>query len=69
VTREELRKDFDAVREQDTLNGEGPASPEALAAEGASFRRGEGGAERNERDEETHAYEVDLEERFRAGSE
>ena len=69
VTRDELRKDFDAVREEGTSNDEGPASPEALAAERASLRRGENGAERDESDGETHAHEVDLEERFRAGSE
>jgi uncharacterized membrane protein YqjE len=69
VTRDELRKDFDAVREEGASNDEEPASPEALAAERASLRRTESGAEREERDDENRANEIDLEERFRAGSE
>jgi uncharacterized membrane protein YqjE len=63
VTRSELRKDLDALREEGTLRDEGPASPEALAAERASVRPGETEEEQEERNE------TDLENRFRAGSE
>jgi uncharacterized membrane protein YqjE len=69
VTRDELRKDLDAVREEGALHDEGPASREALAAERASLRPGESEAEREDRVEETDANGIDLEERFRAGSE
>jgi uncharacterized membrane protein YqjE len=76
VTREELSKDLDAVREEGALHDEGPASPEALAAERASIRPGESDEEREEREERNEEMranenesEVDLEDRFRAGSE
>jgi uncharacterized membrane protein YqjE len=74
VTREELSKDLEAVREEGALHDEGPASPEALAAERASIRPGESDEEREEREERdeemrTNENEVDLEDRFRAGSE
>ncbi|HEV8608743.1 MAG TPA: phage holin family protein [Thermoanaerobaculia bacterium] len=68
VTRDELSKDLEAVRDDGALHDEGPASPEALAAERASIRPGENDEEREERDEEMRANE-NLEERFRAGSE
>src|SRR5436309_5768381 len=62
VTRKEISMDLDALHEEGALHDEGPASPEALAAERASVRPGES-------DEETRTGEVNLEERFRAGSE
>lgn len=61
VTRDEIRRDLDAVREEAPSLDEGPASPDALAAERASIRPG---------DEKEQAMETaGLEERFRAGSE
>ena len=63
VTRSEVRKDLDALREEGALHDEGPASREALAAERASVRLGETEEEREEREE------ADIEDRFRAGSE
>jgi hypothetical protein len=63
VTRSEVRKDLDALREEGALHDEGPASSEALAAERASVRPGETDEEQEERNEK------DLEDRFRAGSE
>lgn len=79
ATRNELRKDLDAVREEAVLRDRGPASPEALAAERASSRPGESEDEREDAEEaleearedaeEARASEADLEERFRAGSE
>jgi len=62
ATRDELRKDFDAVRNDAAVRDEGPASAEALAAERASVRPGE-----EERKDRSRMSE--LEERFRAGSE
>jgi uncharacterized membrane protein YqjE len=62
LTREEVRKDLDAVREKDEVHEE-TESPEAPAAERAGIRPGESDPEREEK------LEVDLEDRFRAGSE
>lgn len=68
VTRNEIRRDLDALREDAPSSDEGPASPDALAAERARIRPGE--EEDEEGDEEEQAMETaDLEERFRAGSE
>jgi uncharacterized membrane protein YqjE len=67
ITRNELRKDLEAVREEGTLRDEEPASPEILAAERASLRPGDDGD--RDQDEERNRSESDLEERFRAGSE
>jgi uncharacterized membrane protein YqjE len=65
LTRDEIRRDLDAVREESPSRDEGPASPDALAAERASVRPGEVGDE-----DEVEAMEsAGLEERFRAGSE
>lgn len=75
ATRDELRKDLDAIREEAVVRDRGPASPAALAAERASIRPGESPDEREDdaeaRDdaEEARASDADLEERFRAGSE
>lgn len=63
VTRDEIRRDLDAVREEAPSPDEGPASPDAIAAERASIRPGE------DEDEEEAMETADLEERFRAGSE
>jgi uncharacterized membrane protein YqjE len=64
VTRSEVRKDLDALRDEGTLHDEGPvASREVLAAERASVRPGETEEEREERER------ADLEDRFRVGSE
>lgn len=62
VTRDEVRRDLDAVREEPPSPDEGPASPDALAAERASIRD-------EEYDEEDEMRTADLEERLRAGSE
>lgn len=68
VTRDEIRRDLDSVREATPGADEGPASPDALAAERASIRPGEDEGDEEEVKEE--AMETgDLEERFRAGSE
>lgn len=65
VTRDEIRRDLEAVREEAPSPDEGPASPDALAAERASVRPGE-----VEDEDEVEAMDAgDLEERFRAGSE
>jgi uncharacterized membrane protein YqjE len=66
ATRDELRKDLDAIREEAALRDRGPASPDALAAERASIRPGE---RDEDEDEEARATDAGLEERFRAGSE
>jgi uncharacterized membrane protein YqjE len=67
VTRDEVRRDLDAVREEPPSPDEGPASPDALAAERASIRPG--GDEDDEEDEEDEMRTADLEERLRAGTE
>lgn len=70
VTRDEIGRDLDAVREEPPSPDEGPASPDALAAERASIRPGDDEDDDEEEDEEAEAVErADLEERFRAGSE
>lgn len=73
ATRDELKKDLDAIREEGTDRDSGSASPEVLAAERASIRPGEPREERQleepEEREEEATGEVNLEERFRAGSE
>lgn len=66
VTRDEIRRDLEAVRDEGASPDEGPASPDALAAERASIAPGDEGGEEDEVDMEEAA---DLEERFRAGSE
>jgi uncharacterized membrane protein YqjE len=58
ATRDEIRRDLEAVREKGSARDEGPASAEALAAERASVAP-----------EERGSPVSDLEERFRAGSE
>ncbi len=68
VTRDEIRRDLDAVREEGPSADEGPASPDALAAERASIRPGEDDDEEDDEEEEAMKT-ADLEERFRAGSE
>lgn len=62
ATRDELRKDFDALRKAPPGSDEGAASSEGLAEEKASIRPG--GAGSGDR-----AIAEDLEDRFRAGSE
>lgn len=72
ATRDELKKDLEAFREEASARDSGPASPDALAAERASIRPGEPRDEREEREEkqgEARRSESDLEDRFRAGSE
>ena len=65
VTRDEIRRDLEAVREEAPSPDEGPANPDALAAERGSIRPGEVVDE----DEVEETETGDLEERFRAGSE
>ncbi len=72
VTRDEIRRDLEAVGEEGPSPDEGPATPDALAAERASIRPGEDEDDGDDEgdDEEEEAMETaDLEERFRAGSE
>jgi uncharacterized membrane protein YqjE len=66
VTRDEIRRDLEAVKDEGPSPDEGPASPDALAAERASIAPGDEGGEEVEVDMEEAG---DLEERFRAGSE
>jgi uncharacterized membrane protein YqjE len=66
VTRDEIRRDLEAVKDEGPSPDEGPASPDALAAERASIAPGDEGGEEDEVDMEEAG---DLEERFRAGSE
>jgi hypothetical protein len=62
ATRDELRKDLDALRKEPSESDEGGPSSEALEAEKTSVRVGEaGGGDR--------AIAEDIEDRFRAGSE
>lgn len=68
ATRDEIRRDLEAVREEPPSPDEGPASPDALAAERASIRPGEED-EDEEDDEEEEMRTADLEERLRVGSE
>jgi uncharacterized membrane protein YqjE len=69
ATRDEIRKDLDAVKENATMRDEGPASVDALAAERASVSPDDG----RDDDEVEEGEEVEamseMEERFRAGSE
>jgi uncharacterized membrane protein YqjE len=58
ATRDEIRRDLEAVREEGSARDEGPASAEALAAERASMAP-----------DEQESPASDIEERFRAGSE
>jgi len=58
ATRDEIRRDLEAVREEGSPRDEGPASAEALAAERASVAP-----------EDQESPVSDIEERFRAGSE
>ena len=58
ATRDEIRRDLEAVREEGSPRDEGPASAEALAAERASVAP-----------EDQESPVSDMEERFRAGSE
>jgi uncharacterized membrane protein YqjE len=82
ATRDEIRKDLDAVKEHAATRDEGPASADALAAERGSVRpdRKEGDDEEVEEVEgpeedaddsaERRVAEMnELEDRFRAGSE
>ncbi len=81
ATRDELRKDFDAVKRTPEVRDEGPAGVDALAAERASVQPDEEEGERVEGDEEDEeddddrdrkrdvASMTELEDRFRAGSE
>lgn len=64
ITSDELRKDFGSLREEVPVRDEGRASSQVLAAERASIRPEESGEKSEHR-----SREVDLEERFRAGSE
>lgn len=68
LTRDEVAKDLEAIREEPEIADEGPASPEALAAERASIA---GEEDELEEDvvEERAIEDSDLEQRFRAGSE
>jgi len=69
ASRDEIRKDLEAVREDAAARDEGPASADALAAERASVRPGaEGDEEVDERERGASAMS-EIEERFRAGSE
>jgi uncharacterized membrane protein YqjE len=66
ATRDELRKDLDAVREEPRGAGDEPAGiarPDVVAAERASVRPGD------YRHEGERSVAEDLEDRFRAGSE
>jgi uncharacterized membrane protein YqjE len=63
ATRDEIRKDLDAVKEHAAVRDEGPAGADALAAERASVRPGEEEGYRG------IPSMSELEERFRAGSE
>ena len=65
ATRDEFRKDLDAVREHAAVEDEGPASSDALAAERASIRPGDEEGD----DEHVHEEMSEIEDRFRAGSE
>jgi len=58
ATRDEIRRDLEAVREEGSPRDEGPVSAEALAAERASAAP-----------EDQESPVSDIEERFRAGSE
>lgn len=69
VTRDEIRRDLDSVREEAPTPDEGPASPDALAAERGSIRPGEDEDEDLDEEEVSMVETSDLEERFRAGSE
>ena len=79
ATRDELRKDLDAIREEAVVRDRGPASPDALAAERASIQPSESEDEREDAEEareearedaeEARASDSDIEARFRAGSE
>lgn len=66
ATRDEIRKDLDAVKEKATQRDEGPAGVDALAAERASVR-----PDRDEIDDDEGGVPSmsEMEERFRAGSE
>ena len=64
VTRDEIRRDLEAVREEAPSPDEGPASSDALAAERGSIRPGEA-----VEDDVEEMDTADLEDRFRAGSE
>jgi uncharacterized membrane protein YqjE len=67
ATRDEIRKDFEAVKEKAAMADDAPASAEAPAAERASVRPGD------EEDDDEHERGTsamnEMEERFRAGSE
>ncbi len=75
ATRDELRKDFDAVKRTAELRDEGPAGVDALAAERASVQPDEEEADRVDEDEDEQdrkrdvASLTEIEDRFRAGSE
>jgi uncharacterized membrane protein YqjE len=73
ATRDEMRKDLDAVKKKSEPPEEEVAvTSEVLAAERASMRPGESEDEREERlgeDHDEHEHTPDFEDRFRAGSE
>jgi uncharacterized membrane protein YqjE len=68
VTRDEVAKDLEAIREEPEVADEGPASDEALAAERASITGEEDDLEEDVVEEQV-IEDSDLEQRFRAGSE
>ena len=77
ATRDELRKDLDAVKRTAEVRDEGPAGVDALAAEKASVQPDEEEGDRVEEDEDEDdrhrnrdvSSMTELEDRFRAGSE
>ena len=77
ATRDELRKDLDAVKRTAEVRDEGPAGVDALAAERASVQPDEEEGDRVEEDEDEDdrhrnrdvSSMTELEDRFRAGSE
>jgi len=70
VTRDEIRRDLDAVSEEAPEPDEGPGSADAIAAERASIRPGdEEDLDEEEVEEVDEMENAGLEERFRAGSE
>jgi uncharacterized membrane protein YqjE len=68
LTRDELRKDFDALQQEDEIDEEEPAGEEVLAAGRASVHSGEDPDGGGEGIREARVIES-LEDRFRAGSE
>jgi len=71
ATRDEIRKDLDAMKKHADVEDDGPAGEDAVAAERASVRLDdEGGDDVDEDDRDGGIPKMsELEERFRAGSE